>query len=67
MIERVIVTNDAGGSWVFNGIIWKKIERWNGQFVEVSISATISLPSIATSFRHTEIVSFYYKDLVFCF
>ena len=40
VIERVVVSNDARGSWVFNVIIWKRIERKNGELVEVSIWET---------------------------
>ena len=40
VIERVVVSNDARGSWVFNVIIWKRIERKSGELVEVSIWET---------------------------
>ena len=40
VIERVVVSNDARGSWVFNVIIWKRIERKTGELVEVSIWET---------------------------
>ena len=41
VIERdVIISNDAGGGWGFNVIIWKRIDRKNGELVEVSIWET---------------------------